>query len=107
LKKGCFLGQETVGKISSRRGAAFYPMALLCEKEIIINGSSKISSAGKKIGTALSSFKVENKNFILASLLRDFRVEDYKFEAEIDGNFFEFTSKSFPLVSYTEVGKAH
>lgn len=106
LKKGCYLGQETVGKIASRRGAAFYPMALKLDEAIQVSEAKKLSVDAKKIGTVLSSFKIGDDNYLLTSLLRDYRVEDYKFQAEIDGKKVTLIAKSFPLIKYNKIDKA-
>lgn len=106
LKKGCFLGQETTSKIVSRRGAAFYPMALKLEEKSGVNFPCKISDENKKIGTALGEFEFNGENYLLSSLLRDYRVEGYTFNAKLEENLRLFTAKSFPLIAYDKKEKA-
>lgn len=106
LKKGCFLGQETTSKIVSRRGAAFYPMALKLKEKSGARFPSKISIDGKKIGTALAEFTYNGENFLLASLLRDYRVEGHNFNALLEETPQEFVAKSFPMAAYQKRDKA-
>lgn len=71
-KKGCFLGQETAGKIESRRGAAKFPTVV--ETNSFLNKESiEIEEFPKAI--IWGSFQFEEKSYFLTSLPREGRVE--------------------------------
>lgn len=102
LKKGCFLGQETIGKIASRRGAAFYPVALETDDLFEIS-QDKILVDTKKVGTLLDIFSFGQKKMVLASLIREFRVEGFSFKTD---NGSQFTVRNYPLLKYSREEKA-
>jgi folate-binding protein YgfZ len=70
-KKGCFLGQETVAKIENNRGAAYYPVLLKLLKSKTIVPKIEFTIDAKKAGI----IKYQVNEYLLASLLRDYRVE--------------------------------
>lgn len=71
-KKGCFLGQETVAKIENNRGAAYYPVNLVLDKQSSENLSGQdFMIEDRKGGHIL----YHNGNVLTANLFRDFRVE--------------------------------
>ena len=72
-KKGCFPGQETVSKINTRRGAAFYPVML---KSKIKPSIDKIIKEEKKIGEILNFSKINDHYFSYAVINRENRVEN-------------------------------
>ena len=71
--KGCFLGQESVAKTESRRGASRFPVILTSDAEFL--PEDRLSSGGEKAGTVLCRFKLDKKFVIVASVRRPFRVE--------------------------------
>ena len=76
--KGCYLGQETVAKVASGRGAARAPMLL----EVIdgdTNGDDLVgrgfaTDRAKRSGTVLSSACWQDGVFLQASVARELRV---------------------------------
>jgi folate-binding protein YgfZ len=82
--KGCYLGQETVAKVASGRGAAWAPMLL----EVIAGshsvgdlvGSSFSSELAKKSGTVISAVSWNDSVFLLAAVARELRVDDREVE---------------------------
>lgn len=86
--KGCYLGQETVAKVHSHRGAAYAPM-LLEVGDAVDDPSSLLGrpfrAAGRRAGVIRSSARWEGKLMLHASLLRDLRVPGTTLEVEVDG----------------------
>ena len=78
-KKGCFLGQETVAKIETRRGAAFFPVVLLSNTAF---SDEDLLLEEEKVGKIIYSFKKDDCFVALVSLKRRFR---------IDGKSYTFT----------------
>lgn len=76
--KGCFLGQETVAKIETRRGAAYKPVILKFETEFSIEPGSDLFCGGKKIGKFIS----QSSGYALASLARASRIELLKIQCD-------------------------
>jgi folate-binding Fe-S cluster repair protein YgfZ/Flp pilus assembly protein TadD len=70
LSKGCYLGQETVSKIESRRGGNYFPVALTGDN---VSGELRISKS--RVGEVVGTSEYKNTNYTIASLKRDFRVE--------------------------------
>ena len=101
--KGCYPGQETVSKIATRRGAAYSPVLV----ELIENiPPGDIFSFEKKIGTALKCYKWEDRYYLSASLLRDFRVDKMKLHFSINGKEYDGIVRHFPLLSGDKEHKA-
>ena len=88
-EKGCYLGQETVAKVASGRGAARAPMLL----EVITGDAMGVGLAGQELlfdaakrgGTVLSSVRWEEKVFLQAALVRELRVQGREFECRFEG----------------------
>ncbi len=88
LHKGCFLGQETVAKVASRRGAATYPAALGPiggDTDWRQAAGSSLRAKGRKVGTLLSAARWEGEWMLQAALHRDLRVEGMELACEVDG----------------------
>lgn len=76
LSKGCYLGQETVSKIETRRGGAYLPIAIEIERPIENDVSNKeLNIDGKKVGMSIWQGSLFDRTFLLASLIRNYRVE--------------------------------
>lgn len=69
-KKGCFLGQETISKIQTRRGAAKYPAWIVSKNDLNESEFKEINSFVYK-----SKCSYEDKYFYLVDLPRAQRVE--------------------------------
>lgn len=93
--KGCYPGQETVSKIATRRGAAYSPVLIEMSVE---TKPGEITSFDKKIGTASACYQWENKFYLSAELLRDFRVENMKVHFTLNGSEYDGLVKYFPLI---------
>lgn len=74
-KKGCFLGQETAAKIQNNRGAAYFPVILKLKNfEKLDKGDFFIDD--KKAGV----IRYQVDNLLVATILRDYRVENKNIE---------------------------
>jgi folate-binding protein YgfZ len=86
--KGCYLGQETVAKVMSGRGAARAPMLL----EVIAGdtkggdliGREFASDLANRSGTVLSSARWEDTLYLQATLVRELRVQDREIECRFE-----------------------
>jgi folate-binding protein YgfZ len=80
IDKGCYLGQETVAKVLSGRGAARAPMLLQViasdTKAASLIGNSFSTDLGEKSGTVLSAAWWDETLFLQAAVIRELRVED-------------------------------
>ena len=88
FNKGCFLGQETVAKVASHRGAAFHPVLLLLDEELPdpqeVVGRSFAVGKRKKAGVVRSWARWEDRDVVQVSMFRDFRVEGLELECRLD-----------------------
>ncbi len=100
--KGCFLGQETVAKIETRRGAAKFPI-LLTTNEIGSVENSEIYWESKKVGRIYSSVFIDEYLYIQASLGREQRVEGREFKFCVGDKEFIATVKHFPFFPYRDL----
>lgn len=96
-KKGCFLGQETVSKIHTRRGAAF-KFVILEFNEKIPNEIFDIIVDGNKIAKVFESKTINNRFFARAMINRDNRLDNKKIKFQIDNTHFEATVNYAPLI---------
>ncbi len=84
--KGCYLGQETVAKVASRRGAAFAPMLLAIESggDDLASRVGETFSVGerKRAGTVRSCARWDDGLYLQLSLWRDLRVAGQRIEIE-------------------------
>ncbi|MCT4642355.1 MAG: tetratricopeptide repeat protein [Bacteriovoracaceae bacterium] len=71
-KKGCFLGQETVSKINSRRGSLYNYFYFF--SDLLVEG--KIYSHKNMVGEIVLSFSFDKKNLFLCKIKRDFSVDN-------------------------------
>ena len=87
--KGCFLGQETVAKVASGRGAARAPMLL----EVLSGSTDGAALIGREFstdiaqrsGTVLSSARWDGAVFLQASVVRGLRISGRVVECRFDG----------------------
>ena len=98
FNKGCFLGQETVSKIHTRRGAAVAAIMLISDEEIKADLPVKIKSMGKKIGEIRYSLSFKNKSYSLAFLNRENRIDSKELFAQIGDVDIKFLTKNFPII---------
>jgi tetratricopeptide (TPR) repeat protein len=85
-KKGCFLGQETAAKIETRKGAAYFPVLLKVDELLGKDFFGKsFEVEGRKGGVIQSSVTVDEKNFLRATLFRNFRLEGKTLEISLEG----------------------
>ncbi len=94
-QKGCYPGQETVNKIANNRGAAYYPLLLESQSELLLG---VITSFGKKIGEVLAVTNFNGKHFAEAKLLRDFRVEGLSLKVKINDQEFDTVVRYNPYL---------
>lgn len=85
LKKGCYLGQETVAKIVNNRGAAYAPVFFkLKERKASASEGSLCFDGEKKIGKVLGNFFYQGYSYFSLSLLRNYRVKNRSYTFKID-----------------------
>lgn len=70
LKKGCFLGQETVAKIESRRGGSYFPVAMTGDT---VTGELYVSDT--RVGEVFGKAFYRDTSYTIATLKREYRVE--------------------------------
>lgn len=104
--KGCYLGQETVAKVASRRGAAFAPMLLEVASpedsgiETGLEGRSFSVGERGRAGTVRAQLVWQGIHYLLASLWREFRVEGQKIVCRFDdGRAITAEVAPVPLIS--------
>ena len=104
FEKGCYLGQETVAKVASGRGAAKAPMLLE-----VVDGESAddARAAGKrfaaasreKAGEVLGRVEWEGSTYLHVVLYRDLRVEGRELECRFaDGSMLAVRVRGLPLI---------
>lgn len=101
--KGCYLGQETVAKVQSHRGAAYAPVLLavsggVSEPSSLVGRSFR--AGGRRAGVIRSQVLWEGRLLLHVSLTRDLRVPGAELEVEVDGGpKLEGEVVALPLVS--------
>ena len=90
--KGCFLGQETLAKIETRKGAGFSTMFLKTDSKLGFQSGEKFYFDDRKVGKILNVQETLEGRILQVSLLRsyriigkeyDFKTNDELFSAEI------------------------
>lgn len=102
FSKGCFLGQETVAKIQSNRGAVRYPTALVTEGPApAVTAGTPFEAGGRsKAGTVLAVLDWGGGKVVTASLHRGLRVEGRLLECRTpDGSVFAGRVRTMPLLA--------
>lgn len=89
FSKGCFLGQETVAKVRSNRGAVRHPVALVeltgeTDPAALVGQSFGVGQRAAA-GTVLAAIEWQGAPVLTASLHRELRVEDRRLELRLDG----------------------
>ncbi|MBT4792181.1 MAG: tetratricopeptide repeat protein [Halobacteriovoraceae bacterium] len=95
-QKGCYPGQETVSKISTRRGAAYKPVLMIFESNNEIIG--KIYKDKVKIGEIYSSCLIDKKRYAYTSLIRDYRIDKSNLNFEIEGGHYQADIHYYPFL---------
>jgi folate-binding protein YgfZ len=102
--KGCYLGQETVAKVASGRGAARAPVLLESvdgpsERLEQVVGMRFAAGSRGKAGVALASVDWNDRSYLHVLLYRDLRVERRELEIRFeDGSIFEGRVRGLPLI---------
>lgn len=91
FKKGCYPGQETISKIHNNKGASFFPVCLIGEKEI---KEETLRVDDKKIGELKKALKINEYYYHYVSINRSNRI----FDKKILINDEVYTVKYFPLL---------
>ena len=95
-KKGCFLGQETAAKIYNNRGGAYFPVLLQVDKDIEeTQGTLTVES--QKFGLLRNKIKLDDKIFLIASVKREFRINNKTFSLSAGLTTFQGKVLSLPL----------
>jgi len=100
-KKGCYPGQETVSKIETRRGAAYKPVLIILKEKIDVE-EKNIFQNNRKIGSILISFSEDSKTYLMASLLREFRVNQSELNFTINDKSRRGIVHYYPYLSQTK-----
>jgi folate-binding protein YgfZ len=103
MNKGCYPGQETVSKIATRRGAAFYPVLLEVAGPM---PAGALLVASKKIGEVSACYAWDGRHYLAAQLIRDFRVEGMRINATLADREVVATVRYYPLLSGEAQDKA-
>jgi len=103
MNKGCYPGQETVSKIATRRGAAYSPVLLESETDLLVGD---LMILDKKIGLLEKTYVWNTKYYSAVALLRDFRVEGLKLSFNIAGENAQAIVRYYPLLPGTNLEKA-
>lgn len=104
LTKGCFLGQETVAKVASGRGAARAPVLLEVVKDDPVDGAGVIGDFATgdhdRAGAVLTVTRWEGRTYLLAAVLRDLRVEGTEVDCRwSDGRSSTARVRALPLLA--------
>ena len=95
--KGCFLGQETVAKIHSRKGAAKH-MALMEAENILTDPSGKsFLIEEKKAGTVHTLCHYQDKTYLETSLARPFMITGRSYLLEFEDQKIQAKVCSYPF----------
>lgn len=97
FNKGCFIGQETVSKIHTRRGAAKAPVFVITDQEL--DQLDKLKSFTVNIGEILYKLKIKNLNYYLCLLTRENRVNNKEVFIDLKDSQIKTTIKTIPLFS--------
>ncbi|MCF8058015.1 MAG: tetratricopeptide repeat protein [Bacteriovoracaceae bacterium] len=102
LDKGCYLGQETVSKIETRRGGAYFPVLLNVSagdfEKLRIGEVLKI--ADRKAGVVLWKGGFNEEKIVIVSLIRDFRIEGRCLDLNINSNKISGTVAYLPFYKF-------
>lgn len=101
LNKGCFVGQETVKKIESNRGAGKKEILLILPKSLTEIEGSALSLGGIEY-PILGMLKKETGLSLKIKASREHRISGKKYTANIDNQEVEVTAKPFTLVHEAE-----
>lgn len=101
--KGCYPGQETVSKIATHRGSAYAPVLIEVSASV---PAGVMLMAGNKIGTVMDSFLFASKHYLIANVLRDFRVEKMKVSFDINQKQVSGVVRYYPLLSGSPESKS-
>jgi len=96
-EKGCYLGQETVSKINTRRGGAFFPVAIGFQNGDVPHIGAPIKVEDRNAGKVLEILQFGKIRFIISSLLRDFRVDGREVSFDSDKGRFKGKVNYLPL----------
>jgi folate-binding protein YgfZ len=103
MNKGCYPGQETVSKITTRRGAAYAPVLIKVSQN---PGVGELINFDKKIGEVSKVVKWKGEIYLSAKLLRDFRVQGLQVSFTLNGIALQGTVFYYPLIQGTPSEKA-
>jgi folate-binding protein YgfZ len=103
LAKGCYLGQETVAKVSSRRGAAFYPVLLRLAEGSEVEPAGLVGrpyqAEGRRAGVVRAVVEWDGARYLQATLYRDLRVAGRHVECVFEeGSVVSATVVPLPLL---------
>ncbi|MBL7664158.1 MAG: tetratricopeptide repeat protein [Bacteriovoracaceae bacterium] len=102
--KGCFLGQEIVAKIYNNRGSAYASVLLQANATELITGDYLIDN--RKAGTIEQWIEIGDEQFGIATLFRDFRVDQREFTIQANNSSHRVKVKLYPFFKLTAPEKA-
>jgi len=103
FNKGCYPGQETVSKIHNNRGAAYAPVLIELSSPAQVG---EIILLEKKIGSSISCQEWHGKFYLECKLLRDFRIENYKLNFDLNNITYSGVVKYLPFLKGDRKSKA-
>lgn len=99
--KGCFLGQETVAKVATHRGAAFAATAMEITADVepsALDGRTFAAGGRAKAGSVLTAARCGRAVLLHARLHRDLRVDGREVVCRFDdGSELSATVRALPL----------
>ena len=104
MSKGCFLGQETVAKVASGRGAARAPVLLeiIAGDRVAAAGVAGEFAAGdhERAGAVVTAARWDDRTYLLASATREMRVENREVDCRwSDGSSSTVKVRALPLLA--------
>lgn len=107
LSKGCYLGQESVNKVLSGRGANYFPGLLLSSSQFnlqrnLCDGAEGkiIKYGGEAVGEILSYCFFDEFKIYACVVKREFRINNKEFEFELGGKKILAKFYNFPLFNF-------
>ncbi len=94
-KKGCFLGQETLAKINTNRGASH--LFALLETGHSIDSVGDLFLQGEKAGKVIKKCSYRGKTYLYSQIKRKYKVDNRKEKWTLDNIEFEATLRPLPL----------
>jgi folate-binding protein YgfZ len=96
--KGCYLGQETVSKIESRKGAASKTVLFFTQSPIESLEKRDLLFEGENIGKVLQIASFNQGSFLQCQIKREYLVFNKLYKYELDGQELEGELRQLPFI---------